>query len=364
MRLLHCGDIHLDSRFVSYLPEDKAAQRRSELVQAFKDLLKLGIEQKVDGIIIAGDLFDSDNSSKLTRDMVLSEIRRHSNMTFFYLRGNHDKGFDTEAIPENLCLFGEEWTRYAFNTRGRRIVIAGAEPGRRGISKLVQELKLKTDDINLVLLHGQIREYEDANDSQNIPLSLLRDRGIDYLALGHVHVYTKERLDNRGVYCYCGCLEGRGFDECGPKGAVLLNINEMSGQVESSFIPLSIRVYYECQIDVTGLTNQLELEELLNSRLTELGAVEKDLIKISLIGESAASFAVNEEYLDRVYNDRFYYCRIKDMTRAAVPVRQLGEASLSGEFLRLLDTRGDLSSEQKARVAKLGLGLLKGEEVL
>ena len=53
-------------------------------------------------------------------------------------------------------------------------------------------------------------------------------KNIDYLALGHIHKYKQAELDQRGVYCYSGCLEGRGFDECGEKGFVLLDIDEES----------------------------------------------------------------------------------------------------------------------------------------
>ena len=61
---------------------------------------------------------------------------------------------------------------------------------------------------NMQELQSKIEVYE------------LKNKNIDYLALGHVHKYKMEKLDNRGIYCYSGCLEGRGFDECGDKGCV------------------------------------------------------------------------------------------------------------------------------------------------
>ena len=57
-------------------------------------------------------------------------------------------------------------------------------------------------------------------------MSVFKDLNIDYLALGHIHSYKCHKLDKRGVYCYSGCLEGRGFDECGDKGFVLLETEE------------------------------------------------------------------------------------------------------------------------------------------
>lgn len=66
-----------------------------------------------------------------------------------------------------------------------------------------------------MMLHGQEAEYAAQDKAEVVPLRDLRGKGIDYLALGHVHGYKKETLDSRGEYCYPGCLECRGFDEYG-----------------------------------------------------------------------------------------------------------------------------------------------------
>lgn len=63
---------------------------------------------------------------------------------------------------------------------------------------------------------------DNPDDSENLNLNRLRGKGIDYLALGHIHQHREEKLDDRGIYVYSGCLDGRGFDECGEKGFVLV----------------------------------------------------------------------------------------------------------------------------------------------
>ena len=93
------------------------------------------------------------------------------------------------------------------------------------------------DQCNIVVLHGQESEYSARDKAEIIHLTALKNKGIDYLALGHTHSYKKERLDARGVYCYPGCLEGRGFDECGEHGFVMLDIDELTGTIDSTFIP-------------------------------------------------------------------------------------------------------------------------------
>ena len=63
-----------------------------------------------------------------------------------------------------------------------------------------------------------------------VSLPRLQNKNIDYLALGHLHDYRFERLDSRGHYCYSGALEGRGFDELGPKGFVVVSFNNGRGE--------------------------------------------------------------------------------------------------------------------------------------
>src|SRR5690606_25525406 len=98
--------------------------------------------------------------------------------------------------------------------------------------QLYQSLALQQDNVNFVVMHGQ----ESTKPGIGFVCTrLLRGKNIDYLALGHIHSLKEERLDHRGVYCYSGCFEGRGFDECGEKGFVLIIIN--GSKVTSKFIP-------------------------------------------------------------------------------------------------------------------------------
>ena len=58
--------------------------------------------------------------------------------------------------------------------------------------------------MNLVTLHGQAGT---SCGKDQINLKLLQNRGIDYLALGHLHTYSLQKLDETGAFCYSGCLE-------------------------------------------------------------------------------------------------------------------------------------------------------------
>lgn len=96
------------------------------------------------------------------------------------------------------------------------------------------------------------------------------NKNIDYLALGHVHSFMQDKLDNRGTWCYCGCLEGRGFDECGPKGFVLLDVDEQTCRAQMQFVQMAARTLYTLEVDVSNVMTTREaaerMEEAVNRR--------------------------------------------------------------------------------------------------
>ena len=91
-------------------------------------------------------------------------------------------------------------------------------------------------------MHGQVAGYKSSEDAEVISIPRLKGKYIDYLALGHIHTFSKGQIDERGHYAYSGCLDGRGFDELESKGFVLLNCE--NGKVESEFIEFSSRALY------------------------------------------------------------------------------------------------------------------------
>ena len=113
MKIIHCADIHLDSKMSANLTKEKARERKTELLTTFQNMVAYGAAQGVAAIIIAGDLFDRKNVSATARNVVKNLIQGHPEIAFYYLQGNHDEGSFTSGlseIPENLHLFGNNWT--------------------------------------------------------------------------------------------------------------------------------------------------------------------------------------------------------------------------------------------------------------
>jgi DNA repair exonuclease len=184
MKIIHCADLHLDSKMSAHLSEEKATERRYEILATFEKMVSYAIQNDIQAIMIAGDMFDTaKNKLKRIKNRVLSLIEKSSEIDFLYLRGNHDNDDffqNLEYIPNNLKLFSSQWTAYTYND----IVITGLEFNSdiTSSSNIYSNLVLNEHNFNIVLLHGQVSLYGDNKREEIINLSKLQNKSIDYLA--------------------------------------------------------------------------------------------------------------------------------------------------------------------------------------
>lgn len=365
MKIIHCADIHLDSSLSAHLDERRAKMRREEILNTFLKMIDYAAAHEVQAILIAGDLFDARRVQAGVRAAVESAIRRHPDIGFYLLKGNHEaSGFldALEEIPENLKLFGEEWTTYCLNPSGKgNIMLTGAELAPGKTEELYDSLVLDYDRFNIVMLHGQQNNYTSKNRAEVIALGKLRNKGIDYLALGHVHEFHCEELDRRGRWCYSGCLEGRGFDECGEHGFVLLDVDEESLAYQYRFVPFASRTLRVLEVDVTGCTAFSGMEDAVEDALAESEFSPEDMVKIVLAGRVDVTVEKHVDLLSRRLAERFFFLKIYDETKLLVDYDSfLLDMSLKGEFVRQVKA-AELDEETKATVIRYGLQALAGE---
>ena len=355
MKLIHCADLHLDSRMESGLPPEKARERRMELLHTFTKMVDTAAEDGVETILMCGDLFDAGKVSARARNCVLNAVRKYPQIYFYYLKGNHDREdllAGEKELPENLRTFGDSWKTYGQDG----ICITGAELSEENVGQLPRTLELDAEKINVVLLHGMASEYGGGADG--IALREFRDKGIDYLALGHIHSYQKEKLDDRGIWCYSGCLEGRGFDECGPKGYVKLEI--VDGHVTSEFVPCASRTLHKVEADLTDCHTEQEMFAAVQQALADIPA--KDLVKLVLTGELLPEETPDTDWMETKLRENYYFLKVKDQTRLLIrPEDYQYDVSLKGEFVRQV-MASELQEEEKEEILRLGLRALNGEE--
>jgi len=336
MKFLHTADLHLDSVMESKLPPEKAKERRSELLSAFSRMAERAEELGVRAVIIAGDLFDRKNVGKRAKKYVLDTVASHSGIDFLVLEGNHDETvFDEESLPPNFKLFSDENPYFDYEN----IRISAYSDGTVFDPELV----------NIAVLHG--------GDGTDFDVRALGGKGIDYLALGHYHSYSSGRLDARGVWCYPGCPEGRGFDECGEKGFVTVDIEDKT--VTHSFVPFGKRRVIELDVDMSDGVTLADQERILADALRSLE--RKDLVRVNIVGTFELG---REKYYDHAaerFKDEFYYFELRDRSVLKIAAEDyVHDVSLKGEFIRLVMEEVKDEAE-RSRIISYGIKALMGE---
>ena len=406
VKLIHTADLHLDSAFRSRFTKEEAENRRQKQLMAWKELLSFAVEKKVQGILIAGDLFDSPVVSHGTMDFFLSTIAEHPEISFFYLRGNHDTENTfryQENLPKNLFLFSDKGKKYRLNDR---LLLAGVEYGTKDISfgenkgatqgagqaaeqAVEQEtvhgaealskneteseeeskfLKLKEEDCNILLLHGALYQGTPKGDSlqgeEGIFLKNLEKLPLSYIALGHIHKGGEGKLNNGALWAYPGCLQGRGFDEEGERGFLYLKVEEEKKEIHKEFIPIKQGEFRILEIELLEDEGTLACLKKIEEEMEKASISKEDSLRIILKGKKGLEQERNLRYLQLQLQDSVFFLEIRDECELSWNREEaMKEKSLKGEFLRVLAAADNLSKEEQEEIIALGMGLLQGGEL-
>ena len=366
MKIIHCADLHLDSKMTANLDRERAKERRREILQTFSRMVDYAAVNNVTAILIAGDMFDTSNVSALARNTVKDSIISHPEITFYYLNGNHDRDnflSSLEEIPDNLKLFENEWISYRVNNDSN-VIVTAVELTKENSGSCYNSLLLKPENINIVMLHGQEAITSRRDNAEVINLRELKNKNIDYLALGHIHSYKEAPLDARGVYCYAGALEGRGFDELGDHGFVLLHINEERISIEREFVSFASRRLVSIEVDITGALTTADIIKITDEAIRKEEVDRSYLLKLILKGNVDIECEKDEEYILKHYEPLFYFVKIYDESRLRVDYEDYRlDVSLKGEFVRGVMAAKDIPESEKPTVIRIGLRAIAGEEI-
>lgn len=366
MKIIHCADVHLDSKMLKHLSKEQAKERRTEILNTYGKMVRYAAENGVSAIIIAGDLFDTSMISVTTRNYVTDLILDNPKIEFYYLQGNHDIDnflINLQEIPANLKLFSKEWTSYRV-AGSDKIVISGVEIDAKNQDSIYDGLELNIEDINIVTLHGKVSESKIANDIDSIGLCKLRNKSIDYLALGHYHTYSEEPLDDRGYYCYAGCLEGRGFDESGEHGFVLIDIDEKKRESSRKLIPFAERKVCTIDVDVTGGYTTSDALTKITQTLEAMKVESNSLVKVRLVGDVNLKSEFNISLIEKNFRDAYYVFKAEDKTKTVINYEEFTfDETLKGEFVRNVLAATDIADEDKPKIIRYGIQALTGEEI-
>ncbi|MGE4353137.1 MAG: exonuclease SbcCD subunit D [Oscillospiraceae bacterium] len=356
LKILHAADLHLDSPFEA-LSDSQAKLRRREQRLLPGKVIEAAETQGADLILLAGDLFDSGRPYHETAQ-VIEEAFAKVEIPIFIAPGNHD--YYSPASPwarmqlrENVHIFKTS-DMACIDLGFARVYGAGfTEPYVPDLLAGFNAVR-ESDIWNILILHG------DLGGGGYCPITEqeLAKSGAHYAALGHIHAQSGLKKAGDTWYSYPGCTEGRGFDECGPRGAALITLSDRG--CESKFLELCARRYEIINVDVSNTDVRAALFEAVSS------AREGDICRFVLTGECGEAVPARE--LEELAQKRgLFAAQLRDRTKAPRKIDGEGEDTLRGTFLRLARARYDSaqteSERQSARRAILwGLAAIDGGE--
>ncbi|MDB5523071.1 MAG: calcineurin-like phosphoesterase protein [Rhizobium sp.] len=258
-RFVHTADIHLDSplRSLSLRNADLASLIGDATRQALIGIVDLCLAEQVDALIIAGDLYDGDQTSMKTARFLASQMERlhRAGIQVFTIRGNHDalsKITQELVLPPTVKIFGGRAEAVEFRKEGLGIAIHGISFSKpQAPDSLLPKYKPPASDaVNIGIMHTSLAGAPGHDAYAPCNVSDLHASGFAYWALGHIH----QRADHRGAATVImpGMPQGRDINEAGEKTVSLVTIgDDRSVTVEERLT--GIAQFERIGVDLTGI---------------------------------------------------------------------------------------------------------------
>lgn len=301
-RFLHAADIHLDSPLhgLSRYEGLPAEEIRSATRSAFDNLVRRAIEEPVDFVVIAGDLFDGDWKDMGTGLYFARAMGRlhQAGISTFVLAGNHDAASvvsRTVPWPPNVRLFGSRRPE-THRLPGLEVAVHGQSFATSAVTDNLVLAYPAADahTFNIGVLHTALAGRQGHENYAPCSLDDLRKRGYDYWALGHVHEF--EVVSEDPYVVFPGNIQGRTIRETGAKGAVIVSVEDRE-IVSLERIELDVVRWARVEVDCAGAGTD-EVADLIRAELHRThGANAAGLplvARVSLVGETADAGALHD----------------------------------------------------------------------
>ena len=290
IRFIHAADPHLDSPLQGLEAHEGAPVEvlRGATRRAFENLVSLAIEESVDFVVIAGDLYDGDWKDYSTGLFFRAQMVRLQNRgtPVYLIAGNHDAASVITkklSLPENVHVFSTRTTE-SLEVAGHPITIHGRGfPNRAVPENLAIEYPMAVPGrFNLGLLHTSLTGRPGHDTYAPCSVAQLREKGYQYWALGHIH--QPEVINEDPWIVFAGNCQGRHIKETGARGCRLVTVSD-SLQVEGvEWRSLDVVRWAELNIDLSGIETETEATRLVSDAMGKaVTAAEGRLVAARII---------------------------------------------------------------------------------
>ncbi len=304
-RFIHCSDLHLDAAFSGLAKNHPRLNEilREATFQSFENIVGLALKEKVDAVIIAGDVYDSADKSLRAQLKFRNALNRLSDagIPSFVAHGNHDPlnaWAATLEWPERATLFPGNRVEAVKIERDGQILatVCGISYSQRDVTENLALRFSQKDRKGFVIgvLHTNVGGNAGHANYAPCKLEDLIQSGMDYWALGHIHARQILRESSPGIV-YCGNSQARSYKEEGAKGCCLVTLRE-NYPPKIRFIPTDVVRFYTQSIDISSCMNLdqvarsvIDEHKDFSSKIVERGAV----LRIRLQGRSRLHSELN-----------------------------------------------------------------------
>ncbi|MEO8277639.1 MAG: DNA repair exonuclease [Thermoanaerobaculia bacterium] len=297
MKFIHTADIHLDSP-LSGLAAYKDAPvdlLRTVTRDAFTRLVDVAIEEAVDFLVIAGDLYDGSWKDYNTGHFFCREMGRlnKAGIPVYLLFGNHDAESEMTrklVLPPNVHQFDSRKAN-TFRIESLKVALHGRSYKEAAtLENLVASYPVPVAGwLNIGVLHTALEGYAAHANYAPCSLTELAAKKYDYWALGHVHEHAILLKDPWVVFP--GNLQGRHIRETGPRGAMLITADG-SGIQSVERLLVDLLRWKELEIDASQASTLDEVVRLVGRAFEQLVAETPESmflsVRVCLRGRTAA----------------------------------------------------------------------------
>ena len=310
-RFLHTADLHLDSPLKSLALKDAdlAGLIGNASRRVFETIVQTCLDERLDALVIAGDLFDRELRSVKTPAFLTRQLRllNEAGVQVFMIRGNHDA--EASAITNQLDLPPGV---HVFTGRGGTVTLEEKAVAVHGVSfaqrhapnSLLPKYKPPVQGMaNIGLMHTSIGGTEGHDVYAPVSVADLVAHGFDYWALGHIH---KRQVHHEHPFIVMpGIPQGRSVREAGPKSVTLGTIDEGGIRIEERHT--GIAEFSAVTVNVAGATEIEDVRAAIRQSIqdsAETTRSEHAVLRLSLRGETALAWRIRRDTETRLEEAR------------------------------------------------------------